>query len=317
MKQKILSNKTNAIRTVKNTAMVILGTFIMSFGTGLFIIPFDLVTGGVSGIAIVLHRIFSGIPFMSSIATEIYASVINWILFGIGWIFLGRSFAAKTLISTAVYPIALSFASWLSLDSVLGGFFNLLSDKYMASAEVTLILATIFGGACVGAGCALTFLGGGSTGGVDVIALIISKYVHRLKSSTTFFICDALIVVLGMFVIDNLVVSLLGIISAFICALSIDKLFLGESGAFIAHIISDKYEEINQGVIQRLNRTTTVMEAVGGYSGTGKKIVMVTFSMRQYADFIALIASIDKNAFVTVHRAHQINGEGWTYGQHQ
>ena len=101
---------------------------------------------------------------------------------------------------------------------------------------------------------------------------------------------------------------------AFICATSIDKLFLGESSAFIAHVVSDKYKEINKGVINKMARTTTIVDAVGGYSGEGKKLVIVTFDMRQYPAFTQLISSIDKNAFVTVHRAHEINGEGWTYG---
>ena len=65
-------------------------------------------------------------------------------------------------------------------------------------------------------------------------------------------------------------------------------------------------------VISKLNRTTTVFDAVGGYSGEKKKIVMVSFTMRQYAELIAVINSMDKTAFITIHRAHEINGEGWT-----
>ena len=93
----------------------------------------------------------------------------------------------------------------------------------------------------------------------------------------------------------------------------IDKLFLGESSAFIAHIVSDKYEEINRAVIDRMARTTTIVDAVGGYSGENKKLVIVTFDMRQYPLFANLISSIDSNAFIAVHRAHEINGQGWTY----
>ena len=96
--------------------------------------------------------------------------------------------------------------------------------------------------------------------------------------------------------------------------MTIDKLFLGESNAFIAHIVSDKYDEINKAVINKLDRTTTILDAIGGYSGEGKKLVIVTFDMRQYPAFTQIITGIDKNAFVTVHRAHEINGEGWTYG---
>ena len=243
--------------------------------------------------------------------------VINWILFGIGFLVLGREFAAKTLISTLAYPIALKLADFIVHESFLSGTLDLLLDKYVPYYSIALIVATLFGGACIGAGCALTFLGGGSTGGVDVIALTVSKYVRKLKSSVAFFLTDATIIVIGIFALNNILISLLGIISAFICASSIDKLFLGESGAFVAHVVSDKYEEINDAVIHKMSRTTTIVDAVGGYSGESKKLVMVSFNMRQYPAFTQIISSIDKNAFVTIHRAHEINGEGWTYGLHE
>ncbi len=298
---------------IKNTFFVILGTFVLAFGTSVLIIPFDLVTGGVSGIGIILHRLFSGIEFLSGVSSEIYASVVNWGLFFLGLIFLGKSFALKTLVSTLSYPVALSLFSFLAESGFMGGFFDLLSDKYASFGEVTIIIAAVFGGACIGAGCALTFLGGGSTGGVDILALIFCKYVKTAKSSSLLFIIDSTIVTLGLFVFGNLVLTLLGIVSAFICSITIDRLFIGESRAFMAYIVTDKHEELNRTVIEKLDRTTTLIDAVGGYSGQNKKMVMVSFNLRQYTDFLAVVASVDRYAFVTIHRAHEINGEGWTY----
>lgn len=311
MKLDLPKTKIEYLGILKNTVLVVLGTFVLSFGTGLFIIPFELVTGGVSGIGIILNHAFSRISFLSTLTTEIYASIINWILFFIGLIVLGRSFAMKTLVSTAVYPIALQLSSALVNSGFLGGFFNLNSPMYADYGQAAIILAAVFGGAAVGAGCALTFLGGGSTGGVDIIALCLCKKIKSIKSSVLIFIIDATVVVMGMFVIRDLVVSLLGIISALICAVAIDRLFLGESKAFIAQIVTDKYELINQAVIETLDRTTTISDCVGGYSGREKKMIMVTFSINQYADFLLLMSKCDKNAFVTLHRAHEINGEGW------
>ena len=302
-------------RTVKNTLLVVLGTFVLAFGTGVFIIPFDLVTGGVSGIGIILHRLLRDVPFLGTLTTEIYASVINLGLFIIGLIFLGRAFALKTLVSTAVYPVALQLSSLLVRSGWLDGFFDLLSDKYTAYGQIVIVIAAVFGGALVGAGCAITFLGGGSTGGTDIVALIISKYIKRLKSSTAIFAVDAAVVVMGMFAINDMVISLLGVVSALICAIVIDRMFIGESGAFIANVVSDHHEEIVNGIIEKLHRTATVTDATGAYSGKGKKMIMVSFSLRQYADFIALVSAVDRRAFVTIHRAHEINGEGWTYDQ--
>ena len=109
-----------------------------------------------------------------------------------------------------------------------------------------------------------------------------------------------------------MVISLLGIVSVIISSTVVDKVFLGGSKAFVAHIVTDKYNELSEAVISRLNRTTTVFDATGGYSKEPKKIVMVSFTMRQYAELVGIVNSLDKSAFITINRAHEINGEGWT-----
>jgi uncharacterized membrane-anchored protein YitT (DUF2179 family) len=313
MKITFPKNRSEWMLLIKNTALVLFGTFVLAFGISMFIFPFDLVTGGVSGIGIIISKAVSSIPVLNAIGPDAYSSIVNWILFALGFILLGRNFAMKTLVSTVFYPIALLISDYIVRSSAIADLLDL--SRYAQDYYgIALIVATVFGGACIGAGCAFTFLGGGSTGGVDVIALTLAKYVKRLKSSVAFFVCDTAIIIIGVFAVGNLLLSLLGVLSAFICAITIDKLFLGESSAFIAHVVSDKYEEINKGVINKMDRTTTIVDAVGGYSGEGKKLVIVTFDMRQYPAFTQLISSIDKNAFVTVHRAHEISGEGWTYG---
>ena len=305
--------KKRRLRTVKDTLSVILGTAILALGAGLFIIPFGLVTGGVSGIGIVLEHALDGIPLIGDVTADQFASVLVWVLFFVGLAFLGKTFALQTLVSTIVYPIVLTGATWLVNSGVMGGFFNLNSEMYADYQGVTIVLATLFGGACFGVGSSLTFLGGGSTGGSDIIPLTICKFFPKLKSSMMIFITDASIVALGMLVVGDLVLTLLGIVAAFICAISVDKIFLGGSSALIAQVVSDKYEQINAAVIRQLNRTTTISTAIGGYSGKERKLLMTTFAMSQYHVFVAIVSSIDKNAFVTVHKAHEISGDGWTY----
>ena len=317
MKKLFAKDKKELLNLIKSTGLILLGTFVLAFGIEMFIFPFDLITGGVAGIGIILQKALGDITLFSNITVEIYASIINWMLFALGFFLLGKDFAAKTLVSTVFYPLALKIADLIVHESAMSSTLDLAHYMDTPFYGIALIVATLFGGVCIGSGCALTFLGGGSTGGVDVVALALAKYIKRLKSSVAFFAVDASIIVIGIFAVDNILLSLLGVISAFICASSIDKLFLGESGAFVAHVVSDKYEEINYAVIHKMSRTTTIVDAVGGYSGEGKKLVMISFDMRQYPVFTQIISSIDKSAFVTVHRAHEINGEGWTYGIHE
>jgi uncharacterized membrane-anchored protein YitT (DUF2179 family) len=227
----------------------------------------------------------------------------------VGLFVLGRGFAMKTLISTIIYPMGVSLFLKVASPDFMNGFFHLGSSEY---GEISLILATVLGGALVGVGCAVTFIGGGSTGGVDIIAFTVCKIFKRLKSSVVIFCVDAAIVVLGVFIIGDFVITLLGVLAAFLAALMVDKVFLGSSKSFIAQIITDKCDEINRDIIETIDRTSTIINVIGGYSGNDKKLLMVSFTMNQYAEVLSIITKHDKYAFVTIHTAHEINGEGWT-----
>ena len=289
---------------IKNFLLVAIGTGILAFGTAVFLVPYELVTGGVSGIAIVIDAVFP-------LGEEVFITVITWVLFFVGWLFLGKEFALKTLLSTILYPIMFVWCSML-VDpelNVLNGYFILHNSEYR---DISVLIATTLGGATVGAGCAIAFKGGGSTGGVDVLAFIFAKIFKKIKASQIIFAIDAAIVVLGMFVIGDMVLSLLGVISALLCAMAIDKLFLGNDGAYVAQIISDETEIISKGIIKQLDRTATIIDAVGAYSGAPKKMILVSFSMREYTDLMNIIHHADPNAFVTISRAYENHGEGWT-----
>ena len=173
-------------------------------------------------------------------------------------------------------------------------------------------MASIFGGLLIGLGCAVTFLGGGSTGGIDVLAFIICKHVKKSRSSKVIFYIDATVIIIGVFVIRDLIITLLGIITAFVGALVIDRVFLGSEKAFNAQIISDKHEEINSAIIEILGRTTTLIKTTGGYSKNDKVMLNVSFKLRQYAELIGIINQIDNTAFVTITDVHEISGNGWT-----
>lgn len=297
--------KSDILNTAKNTALVVIGTLILAFGTAVFIIPFDLVVGGMSGFAIVIDMI---VPF-EFVTIDLIITIMTWSLFFLGLIVLGKGFAAKTLISTVIYPPFITIFSKLNGPDVFGGIFYLQDSPHK---DLVLIIAALFGGVLIGFGCALAFMGGGSTGGTDIIAFTVCKFIKRLRSSVVIFIIDTIPIALGVFILNDLVLSLLGIISVFVSALVIDKVFVGGQKALTAQIISQSYNEINNEIINRLERTTTLVDVTGGYSKEQKKLVMVTFSFRQYSELLSIINRCDPKAFVTVSKAHEINGEGWT-----
>lgn len=296
-------NKSRLLYKTKGVLLILLGTVLLAFSTAVFIIPFNLVVGGMSGYAIVMTKLFD-----LTLPTDTLIAIISWSVFLLGLIFLGKTFAMKTLISSIVYPVMLSLFSRLVSPDILRGTFYLTGSSY---SEISIILAAVFGGIISGAGCAITFLGNGSTGGVDIIAFIICKYFKRLKSSRVIFAIDTLAVLTGLFAFNDLVLSLLGLTAAAVSAVAIDKIFLGSSSAFIAQIISNEPQKINSLVASKIERTTSLVEIKGGYSGSKKTMLIVSFTKNQYSDLTDIISSVDPSAFVTIHKAHQINGEGW------
>ena len=303
-------NKKEIYQWLTKNLMVIIGTVILAFGSAVFLVPFNLVMGGTSGIAIVIKSLFP--QGISAAETDMYVNIavaiITWLLFFIGLVFLGRDFAAKTLLSTIVYPLAFPLLSLLASPDVLGGFFYLEGSEH---EELALVFAGVAGGILLGVGCAIAFLGGGTTGGTDIIAFLIGKFFPKWKISKITFFVDSTIIVLGIFAVGDLILSGIGILSAYVSSLVIDKIFLGGKTAYVAHIVTTTPDQISQDVIKMLDRTTTIMECKGAYSGENKKLVMVSFTMREYREILSIVSKYDKKAFITVNKAHEISGEGW------
>ena len=295
--------KKDVLRFSKNLFLTVAGTCLLAFGTAVFIIPFDIVAGGISSIAIILSKI---IPFL---AIEHIITAATWLLFFMGLIILGKDFAFKTLVSSIVYPAAVSLFGKLVSQDVLGGFFDIKNGPY---DEVALLMAAVVGGIFIGAGCAVTFLGGGSTGGTDIIAFTLCKFFKRWRSSVVIFITDAVTILLGMFILGDFIISLLGILSALVSAIVVDKVFLGGSKAFMAQIITSNPDQITKEIIEKLDRTTTLVDVKGGYTKEDKTMVMVSFTMSQYIELMAIVTRADPVAFVSVHSAHEIWGLDWT-----
>ncbi len=286
---------------IKKIMLIIFGSLLLSLASSFFYIPYNIVSGGISGIAIILNKVIvTNISFLNE---EFYVLVLEWIFFILGLFALGKKFSLQTLCATIVYPIGVYLFSFI---------YNNVELFQMEATSINCLIAAIFGGLLTGVGCGLTFLGGGSTGGVDIPNLIIYKY-FKVKVSYGSFVIDSLIIILGIFVIQKFDVALIGIIAAFITALAIEKVFIGGKSTFMAYIVSPKYEEINEYIISKMERGATLLYAEGGYSRNDVKVIQVCFDFKEYYILKSAILAIDKNAFITICKAHEVKGYGFDH----
>lgn len=291
-------DKKVVVKQVYNYLAVIIGTFLLAFGSVIFLTKAELVAGGLSGIAIVIQHFVTANIYDYLIAG---LTVFFWLL---GLIFLGKDFALKTALSSALY-IGFTFL----FKRV--GFFDQLSATFAGEQEAgNLILCGIFGGVFIGGGVAITFLGGGSTGGVDVIQILLSKYAG-IKESISGFLIDALIIVVGMACMQMWVPALCGILSSFFTAVLIEIVYIKNQTAYQVDIISDKWEEISRYAQDELERGATIIRAEGGYKGEERVILRVVFDRFQYEKIKHFIASVDPKAFVTYTQTNAVFGEGF------
>jgi uncharacterized membrane-anchored protein YitT (DUF2179 family) len=296
----ILKNMSRAdkLQIVKNWLFIAIGSIIIAISTAFFLVPGNIINGGLSGIAIIL-KAWLNVP------VDLTVGVLSISLFLIGLIFLGWKFSVNTLIATIVYPAALSVLLRVVPDNPLG--FNFAIDS--PTREGHMLLAGIFGGATLGLGVAITFLFGGSTGGVDILYFIMKKYFD-VKQSVTAFVIDALIITSGMFAI-GVIPGLYGVLSAFTSAFILEIVFIGLSSSFLGTIISTKWEEINQFILHDMQRGSTIIPVKGGLAGAHYSMIQVAFDRKELSKLKEFIAHIDPKAFAIFTNVKSINGYGF------
>ena len=304
-------------KQIINYILVVLGTVLLAFGAVVFFSKAELVAGGISGIAIIIQH-FITVPIYDYLVAAL--TVFFWLL---GLLLIGKDFAIKTLLSSVVYigatflfarigvfnSLAEQFAGITSVNKVLinGTEFQMV---YTDAQVGNYMLCGIFGGVFVGGGVALTFLGGGSTGGVDVLQVLLNKY-FRIKESVSSFIIDAVVIIVGMIAMRMWVPALCGILSCFVSALLIEVVYIRNQSSYQVDIISEKWREINEFAQIELDRGTTIIHAEGGYKGEERIILRVVFNKTQYEKLRDYIAVVDPRAFVTFTQTNAVYGEGF------
>ena len=276
-------------KRITDLILVAAGTFLLAVSVEMFILPYNILSGGMAGLAVALEPFFHFDKLLFA-----NAGVVG--LFIAGRFVLGRDFARNTLISSLCYPL-----------------FTTILSRHPVDLTIEPLLASFYAGLLGGAGIGLVMRTGASTGGMDIPPLIIHKLTGA-KVSTLVMITDALTVMAGIVAYD-LSAALLGLISVMASGFAIRRVLEAGSGVRVKNvqIISEKWEEINDEIRKTINRGTTIFDCQGGYTGKPRKMIVTVVSDRQYIPLTEVIRSIDPHAFVIITDTSDMLGEGFTY----
>lgn len=273
-------------------AMIAAGTFLLALGLTLFLSRSELVVGGVTGFGIALSGITE--RFGVRIPLWITNTAINIPLLFIGLKVKGLKFLKKTLFATLFLSASL-----------------IVTELIPPISGIDMLLASIFGGVLCGAGVGLVFRFEGTTGGSDLAASIIHKFKPHMSISKLLFGVDAVIVAMGLFVFGP-TNTLYAIISIFISTQVIDAVLEGLSFSKATFIISDHADEISKAIIKELDRSATILDGRGAYSGNVKNVVLCVVSQKEVFKLKNLASAIDRNAFIIVSDVREVLGEGFS-----
>ncbi len=280
------------VTSIKKLAVILAGNAIYAFAIAYFILPIGLITGGTTGIALVIQH-YTGLEI------SIFVSVFNIVMFLLGALVLGKEFAMTTLVSSLVYPIFLQLGQWTVSKT------GILTDDFL--------LCTVFAGVMIGIGIGIIISAGASTGGMDIPPLIINKKTGlSVAGVLNFFdIC----ILLMQITFSNKEQILYGIILVCIYTYALEKvLMLGKSKVQVK-IISEKYEEINRKILETVDRGTTLFKAEGGFTRKENYTILTVVSKRQLFTLNEFVHEIDPDAFIVIDEVREVKGRGFTVGK--
>lgn len=269
-----------------NIILIISGCVLSAFGTSIFLLPNQLSSGGVAGIATIFYYLFD-----FQMGTMIM--ILNIPLFIWGYLKLGWKFIIKTFFATFLYS---------EFIDIFEGYYFGITDKF---------LSCIYGGILIGVGLALVFKANTSTGGTDLIAHIAQNYNTTLKMSNIIMIIDILIVISNLIVFKQLEIGLYSGIAIFIIGKMIDIVFEGINFCKIIYIISDKYEELSKIINQELKKGATNFYGKGSFTQEDKMIVMCVAKRRDIERIKSITKKIDSKAFIVISDAREVLGLGF------
>ena len=294
----IFSPEKFSSRWFKSWFYIVLGAFLLSAGFVLFVSPYRIIPGGVYGIGIVLHYLFPGIQVGT------FGLFLDIPLLLTAFRIFGARFGAKTIVTALLTPLMMNtMTHFIGEDpaTMLGGAIDLSHD---------ILLSCIFGGILLGTGIGLILRTHATSGGTDIIAMIVHKFT-QIPIARCMLIVDSCVVVLGLIVLKDWRIPLYSLITIYVMTKLIDYILDGGGSNKLLFILSEKHEMIRSLIIDKLDRSGTYIHSTGMYSMQDREMIFVVLNRNELPVVQDYIKEIDEKAFLVVMNAHEIYGEGF------
>ena len=276
---------------VRSCGIITLGAVIYALAFDWFVAPNQIAMGGVTGLAQIVNALVPVLP------VGVLSILVNVPLFLAGWRLLGGRLLVSSLYAMAVSSLAIDVIAWMH-----------------TFPPMDPILATLYGGAGMGVGLGLVFSQGATTGGTDIIGKLLKLKFPWLPIGELVMIQDMVVVILAAVVFGTVNAALYGLIQMYLLSKVMDMILYGWDTSRVAYIITDRWEETVQGLLD-MNRGVTLLQGKGAYTGAEKQVLLVAFRQREIVPIKRMLREIDPKAFFIVCDAHEILGEG--FGDYQ
>lgn len=290
-----IPSKTTVFKEVKSYLIITLGLMLYAFAWTSILAPANVVGGGGGGMAMLVYYATGG--HNGGIPIGYSYLVINAILIGIGTLLIGPKFGAKTIYAILCISLVMSLMQKFVPNDILG----LSQDK---------LLSALLGGGMAGVGVSMCFTQGGSSGGTDIIAMIVNKY-RNISYGRVLMICDVFIIGSTVFVFKDVSTIIYGYVVVGVFGYTIDAVIAGNKQSSQIMIISKHHEAIADRIVYDIKRGVTVLDGNGWYTKKPQKVLMVLCRKNETTAIYKVIRDVDPEAFITVGSVMGVYGEGF------
>ncbi len=274
------------LRYVPILIMIVLGAMMGGIAFNAFLIPHKLLSGGVSGVALILNYIFELNP-------GVLIFIFNIPIFLAGYKFMDKEFILLSLVGMTVFSVSIDLFSFL---------------KNVVYIEDTL-LSCLYGGVLNGIGMGLVFRNRASQGGIDIVAVIVKKYFSMNLGRTSLIINFVIIAIASFFF--GLEPAMYTLVSMYVASTVLDKVQQGFGSSKSVMIITDSEQQVADAILKTLDRGVTYLEGEGAYTGNKKRVIYCIVALKQLAKLKQIVNEIDSSAFMAVSDTAEVLGHGF------